>query len=112
VSVGKEAAIPVITQKSFVVIPAPFDFNGAIAIAIGLVNNNISSLRSGLNTANANLANAQSTINGLTGLLYASLGIAIVAVIVAVMSIVVLVRRTPRGGMKGGTGESKGPEEL
>jgi peptide/nickel transport system substrate-binding protein len=118
VTVGHEAAVPVLTTKSFVVIPALAYFQALLGVQIGLVNNQIDQLQTDLDSANAQLSNANSQINGLTGLLYASVAIAVVSLVVAALSVLMLMRRTPRGGGKQAeppeTMEEppKGPEEL
>jgi hypothetical protein len=54
-------------------------------------------------------------VNGLTGLLYASIAIAVVSLVVAALSVMLLLRRA-RGGPKAEPVEAeeppKGPEEL
>ena len=119
ITVGAQAAIPVITTKSFVVIPALAYFQALLGVQIGLVNTQINSLQSSLNNANAQITSQQNTINGLQGLLYASVAIAVVAVVIAALSVIMLMRRSTRSG--GGARKEeppemeeppKGPEEL
>jgi peptide/nickel transport system substrate-binding protein len=115
ISVGAEAAIPVFATRSFTVIPALAYFQALLGTQIGSLENEISTLRDDLDTANANLATAQNTVNGLTGLLYASIAIAVVSLVVAALSVMLLLRRA-RGGPKAEPVEAeeppKGPEEL
>lgn len=118
VTVGNEAAVPVITTKSFVVIPALAYFQALLGVQIGLANNRIDQLQSSLDSANSQLTTATNNINGLTGLLYAAIAVAVVSLVVAALSIVTLMRRTSKG--RGGAREEppeteeppKGPEEL
>ena len=118
ITVGAEAAVPSFSTASFTAISQLAYFQGQFALALGEANNRISNLQNSLNSTNAQLTSAQSTINSLTGLLYASIAVALVAVVVAVVSTAVLARRLPkRGGGGGGGGmtgdeEPKGPEEL
>ncbi len=113
ITVGAEAAVPVFSTLSFTAISQLAYFQGQFALAIGDANNRISTLQNSLNSTNAQLTTAQSTINSLSTLLYVSIGVAVLAVIMAVVSVAVLVRRIPRrGGGSGGGEESKGPEEI
>jgi len=117
ITVGAEAAVPIFTTVSFTAISQLAYFQGQFALAIGEANNRIANLQNSLNTTNAQLTSAQSTINSLTGLLYASIAVALVAVVVAIVSSAMLARRLPKRGGGGGGGmtgeeEPKGPEEL
>src|SRR5205823_371361 len=113
ITVGAEAAVPVFSTLSFTAISQLAYFQGQFALAIGDANNRISTLQNSLNSTNAQLTTAQSTINSLSTLLYVSIGVAVLAVVMAVVSVAVLVRRIPRrGGGSGGGEESKGPEEI
>jgi len=109
ITVGREAVVPVISTKSFVVIPAVICFRSLLDTKIGEVNADIGKLQTDLTTANNNLASANAQISSLTGLLYASIGIAMVGVVVAIISVAMLMRRGGRGGGKGG---GKSPEEM
>jgi peptide/nickel transport system substrate-binding protein len=109
VTVGREAVVPVISTKSFVVIPSVVCFQAILARQISEVNADVTKLQNDLNTANNNLASAQSTINSLTTLLYASIGIALIGVVIAIVSVGMLMRRRGGGGGKGG---GKTPEEM
>jgi hypothetical protein len=115
ITVGAEAAVPSFSTASFTAISQLAYFQGQFALALGEANNRISNLQNSLNTTNAQLTTAQSTISSLSTLLYVSIGVAVLAVVVALVSIVVLMRRVPKGRGGGGmSGEdmSKGPEEL
>jgi peptide/nickel transport system substrate-binding protein len=110
ITVGREAVVPVISSKSFVVIPSLVCFQSLLNTKINEVNADVNKLQTDLNTANNNLANANAQISSLTGLLYASIGIAVVGVVVAIISVAMLMRRGGRGG--GGKGGGKSPEEM
>jgi len=112
ITVGKEAVVPVITTKSFVVIPALAYYQALLETQLGLVRSDITQLRSDLNSANSQVTTASNTINGLTTLLYATVAIAVIAVIIAAVSVVMLMRRRPGGGGGSKGGSSKEPEEM
>jgi peptide/nickel transport system substrate-binding protein len=117
ITVGAEAAVPSFSTASFIAISQVAYIKQIIAIALAEANQKITSLQGTLNTTNAQLATAQSTINSLTTLLYVSIGVAALAVVVAAVSFVALSRRIPKsrggGGTSGQEGEdSRGPEEL
>jgi hypothetical protein len=117
ITVGAEAAVPSFSTASFIAISQVAYIKQIIAIALAEANQKITSLQGTLNTTNAQLATAQSTINSLTTLLYVSIGVAALAVVVAAVSFVALSRRIPKSRGGGGTSgqdgeESRGPEEL
>ncbi len=118
VTVGELAAVPVFSTSSFTAISQLDYVLLQVGLALGDANSRITGLQNSLNSTNAQLTSAQNTINSLSGLLYASIAVAIVAVVVAALSVVLLFRRIPKVGGKGGSSEMeesespKGPEEL
>ena len=114
ITVGDEAAVPVFKTVSFTAISQAAYIEGITRLLLEAQNSTIKGLRDTLNQTNVQLATAQSSINSLTGLLYASIVVAVVAVVVAVASIALLTRRLPksRGGGGGGAESERGPEEL
>ncbi len=118
VTVGDEAAVPVFSTTSFTAISQLDYVLLQVGLALGDANSRISGLQDSLNSTNSQLTSAQNTINSLSGLLYASIAVAVVAVVIAALSVVLLFRRVPKSGGKGGSSEMeeseppKGPEEL
>lgn len=118
VTVGTEAAVPSFSTVSFTAISQLAYFQGQFSLALGDANSRIANLQNSLNSTNAQLTSAQNTINSLSGLLYVSIAVAVVAVVVAALSVVLLFRRMPKSGGRGGPPEMedseapKGPEEL
>ncbi len=118
VTVGGEAAVPVFSTTSFTAISQLDYVLLQVGLALGNANSRISGLQNSLNSTNSQLTSAQNTINSLSGLLYASIAVAVVAVVIAALSVVLLFRRIPKVGGKGGAPETeeseppKGPEEL
>src|SRR2546428_6854933 len=117
ITVGAEAAVPSFSTVSFTAISQIAYIEGIVRVQLETLNNTIRNLQNSLNSTNAQLTTAQSTINSLTGLLYASIAVALVAVVVAIVSTALLARRLPKRGGGGGGGmtgveEPKGPEEL
>jgi len=106
--------VPVFKTVSFTAISQAAYIEGITRLLLEAQNSTIKGLRDTLNQTNVQLATAQSSINSLTGLLYASIVVAVVAVVVAVASIALLTRRLPksRGGGGGGAESERGPEEL
>jgi hypothetical protein len=116
VTVGNEAAVPVFTTKSFIVIPALAYFEALLGTQLGLVNSEINNLQNSNTKLSNDLTSATNTINGLQGILYAAIAIAIVSLVIAALSVIMLMRRGARGGGKAQEPETegppKGPEEL
>ncbi len=116
ITVGQEAAVPVFSTRSFVVIPALAYFEALLGTQLGLVNNQITQLEQTNSNLQSQLTTANNNINGLTGILYASIAVAVVSLVVAALSVVMLMRSRPKGGRKEEPSEPeeppKGPEEL
>ena len=97
ITVGEEAAIPVIVSESFIAIPD-------VETIVAQLRGEIDSLTATFNTQLLEQQNltkaAQSQVNSLQTLVIASMALAIIAIVVAAVVVVRAMPRKPREGMK------------
>lgn len=97
VAVGNRAAIPSIVRTTFLVLPSTDWFEALLDARASLLQSDIDSLTDSLTTNTADIDSVQAATSGLVALITAMTILAVIAIGVAVVSVILVLRR------KGGT---------
>ena len=103
IGVGADAAVPISAKKTFIAIPQLTVFERLIRSAEATLGGQINTVQNNQDTANKNTLAA---LDRVTGLLFATIAIAVLAVVVSGVSIALLLRRGAKPKAPPETGES------